>query len=329
MKDICIGIIGAGKFSHRHMQAIEKVDHIHVKAACRTNATALEKFCKKYNLTGYSNYQELIENPEINAVLISTPHHLHKEIAISACQAGKHLLVEKPLAHKIEDSRTIVREADRAGVVLMVGHTTRYTRAYQAVLRCLMDDDLGDITQAVSFSNYFWMGPDRKVWHLNPEMGGGYLLTLGIHQLDAQIGLVGERVMSVRASLSNDYHSFKIDDRGSIWLTYENGIIGALIYNGYTHGVPKVATEIYCRSGAVKLDTREGNFLCRQDAWELISSAQETDWLDDALIREWEDFRDAILTDRRPIVDGETALHTMEVIAAAFESSRKNEEVWI
>ena len=326
---INIGIIGAGKFSHRHVSAISRIKQCRLVAACRSSAWDLDEFCTKYQIRGYQDYQQLLLDPSIDAVLISTPHHLHAEMAIAAARARKHILLEKPFATNLEECQRINEETKKAGIKLLVGHTGQFSNAFQEAKRLMENKVLGNVVQAIGFSNTLWMGPDRKDWHLRREQGGGYMLTLTVHQIETMLSLVNAPVSSVRCRLGTGFHSWETDDFGTVWLNFANGVTGTLMYNGFTSGVTKVESEFYCQNGILRINLREGTFIGVDDQWTLVPNSNSATWLDDALVYEWQDFTEAILTDRCPLVSGDSALRVMQVVDAAFRSSLLNREIYL
>ncbi len=322
-----IGIIGAGKFSHRHIQAIASVDGIRVEAACRSSREELDQFCAKYQVRGFTDYHLLLADPLIDAVLIATPHHLHTGIAIDAARAGKHILLEKPFAPTVAECKSILEEVDRAGVKLMLGHTTQFSAAYLSAEKIIAEGLVGRIVQGIATTNSLWMGPDRKAWHLKKESGGGYMYTLGIHQIDALVSLVGSRVHSLRAEIGSTFHNYETDDHGILWLKFEDGVVATIFFTGYTHGVTKVESELFCERGIIKFSTREGTFVGKDEKWSEVPGSKDENWLDDALVGEWQEFGAAIREGRSPKVSGAHALHVMEIIEASFASARDQIEI--
>jgi predicted dehydrogenase len=330
MKELInIGIIGAGKFSHQHVNAIREIDTFKLVAACRRNEKELAQYCDHYGIKGYVDYQELLNDKTIDAVLIATPHHHHTAVAIQAARAGKHILLEKPFAPNLAECEQINNEAKAAGIVLMLGHTTQFTAAFQATKALLEKEELGSLVQAVGFSNTLWMGPDRKEWHLSKEFGGGYLLTLGVHPISAMLSLVSSPVESVRCSLGTGFHAINTDDYGTLWMNFSNGVVATIIYTGYTRGVLKVESEFYCQRGMIKTNVREGAFIGENDHWTLVPNSQSSAWLHEALVNEWKEFNTSIIDKRQPLVNGDEAIRAMQVIDAAFRSSAENKEIWL
>lgn len=321
------GIIGAGKFSHRHIEAMHKTGRWELVAACRRDPAGLEEFSSRYGIKAYSGYRQLLSDPQVEAVLIATPHHLHTDIAIEAARAGKHIMLEKPMALTVEDCRNINSEVAAAGTRLMVGQSARFTSAYQKAKEILDLGRLGDVVQVFGVSSTFWMGPDRKSWHLSKASGGGYLLTLGIHQLDLLMDLAQSPVRSVRAGLGTHFHNQEVDDHGILWLNFDNGVEGTLHYTGFVEGVTRVETEIFGTRGHLKFSSREGTFLAKDDHWQSVEGSLEDHWLDAALRRQWDELAASVKEGRHPSVNGQTGQKVIEVIEAAFRSAQLDREI--
>ncbi|NOG50728.1 MAG: Gfo/Idh/MocA family oxidoreductase [Chloroflexi bacterium] len=111
-----IGIIGAGHYGEQHARALAQIDRAVVTAASRTHADALRDFTGRYGGTGYTDYAQLLRDPAVDAVVIATPHHLHTNIAVAAAQAGKHILLEKPMAPTLAECQQIADAARENGV---------------------------------------------------------------------------------------------------------------------------------------------------------------------------------------------------------------------
>src|SRR5690606_16105781 len=121
-----IGIIGAGHFGAVHAKAIAEVDGLEIVAACRSDQTALAAFTDRFGGRGYAGWKDLLADSKVDAVVIATPHDLHEEITIAAAEAGKHILLEKPMAPSVTACAAMNAAAGRAGVHLMVGHVMHF-----------------------------------------------------------------------------------------------------------------------------------------------------------------------------------------------------------
>ena len=109
-------LIGAGLFGERHAQAFSRHHAVDFVAVCDLNGERAKEIAEKYNARRYTTeFKELLSNPEIEAVSVATPDHLHREVAVAFAEAGKHLLVEKPLATTVEDAEAISEAARKNG----------------------------------------------------------------------------------------------------------------------------------------------------------------------------------------------------------------------
>nr|MBI1232292.1 hypothetical protein [Cytophagales bacterium] len=317
-----IGIIGAGNFSIKHVNAIHKVPGLRVKAICRRNQDELNKLVKTHGIFGCEDYEEIIEDPTIQIVLISTPHHLHAEIAEKAARKGKHLMIEKPLASTWADCLRIYNASVENNVKIMPGHIGRFTPAFMEVKKYLTARPVGSILSARATSVSLWKNQDRQPWHLQQECGGGYLLTLGVHQIDLLCALIPAKVVKVYAKLQNSFHQDNIDDCGSAILEFGNGVVANLQLAGYQIGKMKVETELFYERGMMKISFSEGGFFCDAEHWSLLPGSNPPNWLEHGLINEWTSFKKMLEGDGNVEVSLGQAMHVMEIIFAIFSSSR-------
>ncbi|SHM53404.1 Predicted dehydrogenase [Cyclobacterium lianum] len=324
---ISIGIIGAGNFSIKHIEAIRKLPNVQLKAICRRDPLALNQQKKTYGVEGYTDYKQLLEDPAIDAVLIATPHHLHATIAIAAARAGKHILLEKPMAATWQDCLAIQEACVKNNVKLMLGQVGQFTPAFVAARKCLESGNLGAIQMGRATSVSFWKHAERRDWHLTESTGGGYLLTVAIHQLDLLCTLIPSRVQRVYALISNHFHRDEVDDGGIIILKFKDGQQGSLHFSGFQHGVNQVDAELYGTQGMIKISYSQGAYLGKEQKWELLPDSYTENWMADALESEWKEFVRAIELDRLPEVSGKQGLYVMEVLFAALSSSATGKEV--
>lgn len=322
-----IGIIGAGNFSAKHIEALHKVPSLELKVICRRDATSLSILTDKYKVAGTTDYLDIIQDPEIDAVLIATPHHLHTHIALLAAAAGKHILLEKPMASTYSDCKAIYEACISAGVKLMIGQVGQFSHAFLAAKSRMASGEIGRVLMAKATSISFWKHGDRKDWHLKKASGGGYLLTVAIHQLDAVCALIPSDVSRVYASMTNAFHCDEVDDGGVILLDFKNGQKASLHYSGFKSGVNDISLEINGEKGSLKINAPSGTFLGKDQKYTLIPGSFSNDWLKEALVNQWSEFSKAIKEDREPIASGGQTLKVMEVLFAAFDSASSGKPI--
>ena len=322
-----IGIIGAGSYGAQHAQAIADLEGVNLVASCRTNKAALEQFIAQYGGRGYTDYRDLLNDDRVDAVVIATPHHRHTEITEHAARAGKHILLEKPMAPSLEECDRIIRAAEAAGVQLMVGHVNHFAPAYIAAKAIIDSGELGEIVFGISTMSKYWFEPNRRDWHLDRATGGGMWMTAGLHCLDRLTWLVGSEVSSVAAQFWTQFHNQAADDSRLIFLRYANGAAGSVVSVGYADGAPKHLTELTCTKGMMNIDYAGGVTLGKGEKWVAVPGTGADNWMHAALVNEWAGFINALQTGEAPPVTGHFARHVMAVVFAAEQSSIEKREI--
>ncbi len=159
---IGVGIIGAGHFGAVHARALAEVEEVRLVASCRENANAAAAFAAEHGGKSYGDWRALLEDPEVDAVLIATPHHLHEGIAIGAAQAGKHILLEKPMAPSVAACDAIRAAADANGIKLMIGHVMHFALPCLKAKEIIDSGILGAPILGSSWMIKLWMESNRR-----------------------------------------------------------------------------------------------------------------------------------------------------------------------
>ncbi|NOU85581.1 gfo/Idh/MocA family oxidoreductase, partial [Paenibacillus sp. LMG 31460] len=186
-----IGIIGVGSISGFHLKSYQKLEGVELYAVCDLNGARAEEKAKQYGISHvYTDYRELLANPEVEAVSICTWNNTHAEISIAALRAGKHVLVEKPLCRTVEEALQIQEAVRETGKTLQVGFVRRYDANAQLVKRFIDNGELGEIYYAKASSLRRLGNPGG--WFADQERsGGGPLIDIGVHVLDLIWYLMG------------------------------------------------------------------------------------------------------------------------------------------
>lgn len=192
-KPIRIGIIGSGNIGNVHMEVLKKVPEAEIAAVTDVYLPLAEARAKQYNIERvYDSSDKLLADPSIDAVVIAVSNEWHAPIAIQALEAGKHVMLEKPMALNLESARQIVEAERKAGKVLMIPHQLRWEVLSQAVKQQVDKGALGHIYHAKAG----WMRrkgiPGWGTWFTQMgKSGGGPLIDLGVHMLDLSLYLMG------------------------------------------------------------------------------------------------------------------------------------------
>lgn len=324
---IGVGIIGAGHFGTVHARAIAKLKEVRLVASCREDRVAAAAFAAGYGGKSYCDWRALLESPEVDAVLIATPHHLHEEIAVGAAQAGKHILLEKPMAPSLAACDRILAAADANNIKLMIGHVMHFALPCLKAKEIIEAGTLGAPILGSSWMIKLWMESNRRSWHLSRTSGGGMLMTAGIHALDRLIWLMGQPVIGVTAMTGTYFHDQEADDSALIGLRFANDRIGQVASVGYRDGAVSFAMDLVCEKGIIRIDFDHGISLGRGTAWAPIPDSIETDWMDKAVAREWQAMAASIMNDTPSPVSGTYGRHVIACIEAAYQASIERREV--
>jgi predicted dehydrogenase len=280
----------------------------------------------------YGSADELVADPEVDAVYICTPHHLHREHALMAIRAGKHVLCEKPLAIATEDCVAIVREAERAGVVLGAPY---YRRFYPIVekLREIVDSGvLGTLTSAQVVNHGYFVPPqaeaatDRRArWRTTLDLaGGGALNENGSHRLDLLFYFLGDAV-SVYAETDRFEAWYKGEDQASVTIRFANRAI-AQVDEAWCNRAASDTFALCGVNGQVTIQNLEGTKLALHVGGEsqLIEVAPRAAATHRPVVA---DFVRALNGDGRVRCPGADALRTSQIIELAYVAAAKRRAV--
>ncbi len=227
-----LAIIGVGWAGERQVQAIRELDRkVEVVGLMDSDADFLAEKAAELGITRtFSDYQDTLADDDIDAVSICTPHHLHCPMALEATAAGKHILVEKPIAMTVEDATRMIEAADASGVRLYVAENLAYTpqsRFLREVVRS--GQHIGELTGAslvAGFRAKNFGYPGRRAWLTRPEHGGtGTWMLHGVHTM-AQLRYIFGEVATVylQEHHASSFERMDIEGTMSGLLTLENGL---------------------------------------------------------------------------------------------------------
>ena len=189
-----IGIIGAGGFTNNHMEEFAKVENVEIVAFSRRNEDALAEMQSKWGVgKGFTDYRDMLDDPDIDAIDIVTPTNSHKPIAMDVIAAGKHVLCDKPLALTAADCEEMLEAAEKAGVVHCTNFNQRGRTPVGQIKQHIDSGYIGDLYHL----NIWWgqthafdVRPDATLWRFQPESGGGTIYEL-IHVFDIALFIGG------------------------------------------------------------------------------------------------------------------------------------------
>ncbi|BAT59617.1 putative 4,5-dihydroxyphthalate dehydrogenase [Variibacter gotjawalensis] len=324
---IGVGILGAGFFGEFHARAVRAVDGVEVRAVCANPMAEAEVFAKQYGGTAYDDWRELIADSSVDAVVVATPHHLHAPMVIAALEAGKHVLVEKPMALSVAECDAVIAVSRKANTTLMVGHILHFAKPCLVAQDILARGELGRPLAASSSLVKFWMEENRRGWHLDPATGGGMLMTAGIHALDALLWFMGGEVKQISAAGGALFHEQKADDSLMLLVRFDDNRIGQVASVAYRDGAGSYGIDLICERGALRVDFNTGVSIGHDNIWTPVPDSAEPDWMQRAVEGEWQAMVTCIRDSAPPVVDGAYGRKVISCIAAALTSARESREV--
>ena len=239
---IRVGVIGTGFGATVHLPALAYLPETEVVAICSRRPDRALAAALDYGIpTHLTDYRELVRSPEVEAVVVASPPHLHHAMILAALEAGKHVLCEKPMARNLAEARDMVRIADRVGVIAMVNHQLRYLPIRARIKELIDEDVLGEPHAAtVTVHRSSLNDPyDRPFgWLMEQEKAGGMLGATGSHHIDALRWWFGEvkavagatTTMVKRRRLPESSGMAKVDadDNFAVLLKFGNGALGTI-----------------------------------------------------------------------------------------------------
>ena len=263
---IKVGIIGCGKIAQvRHIPEYAANPYAEVYGFYDINVARAEELAKKYGGKAYASYEELLADPEIEAVRVCAANHAHAEISIAALKAGKHVLCEKPMAVTLAECEAMVAAAEEAGKYLMIGQNQRLAKAHAKAKELIKQGAIGKV---LTFRTIFGHGgpetwsidPGSNVWFFDKTKAAmGAMADLGIHKTDMIQYVLGSKIVKTQAVLTTlDKRDatgslIGVDDNAICIYQMENGVIGTMTASWTYYAAEDNTTVIYGTKGELRL----------------------------------------------------------------------------
>jgi predicted dehydrogenase len=314
--EVRLGIIGLGNWGGRLARALKQVEGARLAACFARGPERRAAFAATHGCAEAASLDALTGDPMIDGVIIATPHSTHAQLVTRVAGAGKHVMVEKPLALTAADARACVEAARRAGVFLQVAHYRRRLTATRAIRAMLDAGELGRLHYIeTAFNRPFGPDPSRPWRDLEDEAPAGAMTALGIHMLDNLIYLGGpiRRLMALSSVLDP---STPLDDMTSVLAEFATGAHGTI---ATSLRLPFVATTAAHGDRMSAWSEEDGARLFTQKAGEDRRSETPIEPVD-GVVANLKAFAEAIRTRTEPETNGEEALK----VVAAFDAIQKS-----
>jgi phthalate 4,5-cis-dihydrodiol dehydrogenase len=230
-----IGVIGVGVGARQLLPALAHHPGVRLAAAADIRLAALDQLRADFGVQTFASAEALSESNAVDAVWVASPNHLHAEHAIAASERGKHVIVSKPMAVTLDESRRMIDAASRHGVVLLAGHTQSMAPSIRRMAEIVQHGELGRLGMIHTWHFTDWMYRPRLPDELDTARGGGPVFRQASHQVDIVRTIGGRRLRSVRAATLLLDGSRPVPGAYTVFLEFDDGTPATIVYSGYGH----------------------------------------------------------------------------------------------
>ncbi len=341
MGKLKIAIIGCGRISYKHVEAIFNNDkEAELVAVCDIIESLAQQIKEKYvNLKGndckvtvYTDYKDMLDKEEIDLVTIATESGYHAEIAMECMKHKKHVIVEKPMALSIKDADAMIACAKENKVKLCVSHQNRFNKPIRELKKAIDSNRFGKIINGTARilwnrnMNYYRQAPWRGTWKLD----GGTLMNQCIHNIDLLQWCLGGEVETLYSQCDTFIRDIEGEDFGAVLVRFKNGAIG--IIEGSACVYPKNLEETLSIFGENGTAVIGGLAVNKIETWKFADGLDEEEEIIKNQDKDpdtvygfghtplFKDMIDAINNDREPLINGEEGKKSVAIILAAYKS---------
>jgi UDP-N-acetylglucosamine 3-dehydrogenase len=319
-RTIRVAVVGSGTMGQVYASCLKKIANADFAGFHSRPTEAANAAAERFGTRLYGSYEELLANPDIDAVCITLPTYLHREYAIQALENGKHVICEKPIALNVPDAEAMISASERYGRKLLVGHILRFMPEYRNVYNHVRKGSIGNV--GVGHAKRASLHPPAGSWFHDGTLSGGVLFDLMIHDIDFMLWTVGS-VRSVYAKV----HKAPGIEYANATLRFDNGAIANLEAHWGYPGPFRAEVELAGSAGILRSSNSKANPMTRLDSAQK-QGAGEGVYIPQSMLRkdpylsELEHFISCIRTGAEPIVTASDATDAVRIALAAGESAR-------
>jgi predicted dehydrogenase len=324
MENVRLGVVGVGWFGGVVTRSARATGLAEVVSCFARSKTSRRSFADEHGCRATDSLDAFLSDPEVEGVLVVTPHSTHAQIVEQVASAGKHVFVEKPLTLTVAEARRAIDATERAGVILQVGQNRRRQPANRRIKAMLDDGELGTVMQLEAMhAAPGALSPDLAAWRRDAsESPLGGMAALGVHEVDTFNYLAGPATR-VAAFSKRIAGLTDIDEATTVMIEYESG---PLAYLGTTYFAPVVVTIAAYGTDANVWNEDDGKKLFVQRRAEVARSEEQVDTLD-TIVDELAEFARCIREGTQPETGGAEGLEVAAVLEAAVESASSGRAV--
>lgn len=339
MNKLGMAVIGAGAIAQRNAREAARTGLVKIAGVYDPNNKVAVQLARGMSTAAYAGFEQALGHREVEAVLISTPHYLHRDQAVRAAECGKHVLVEKPLANTLAEARDMIAACAGNGVSLTVNYSFRYLPKIRKARELVHSGVLGDITGIQILSHQFkdpgyWLGarsnsPDD--WRASKaRSGGGLLIMSTCHPIDYIYYITGLKATRVYSEYGTLNSSAEVEDIIGVTCRFNNGAVGIVnassIMRGFEQGEERIwgtrGTMVISADGLSVYSTRpvENRKPGRIHTWKKFPESSWTaDWISG--------FVRAVREGRPPDIGARDGWENLAFITSSYESLQEKRPV--
>jgi predicted dehydrogenase len=316
---LTVALIGAGQVGEWQGQAFVQLSpDVRIVGVADIDERRANELAATCGARAYADYHVLLEELTPDIAVICLPHHLHLEAGQAAAAVGSHILMEKPLAHTLEDAHAILDTCQQHKVLLTVSFVHRYRIEFKRAYELISSNQIG--VPAISIDTFTFPGGTHVpgwVWQKH-QAGGGILMYTGIHSIDRLRWLLDSEVEEVFARAVTYSQEGEVEDGLLATLMFANGCVASLIENqpSYLASANIWNTEIYGSKAHLRIKTGQ----CLEFTNDFQTYRLEVT-RDDRFVAQAREFVAAVREKREPWITGEDGLRALEVAMALYRSA--------
>ncbi len=334
------GLVGLGMGGETHAREIKNMKEGELIAVYGRNPEKAKKFAETFGAKRwYADFRRMLDDKEVDIVNVLTPNGLHRDFAVAAAEAGKHLIVEKPIEITLERADAIINACRKHKVKLAVIYQMRFGNAVRKLKQAVDAGVFGKLILGDAYDKAFRTHAyyANDYWRGTKEIeGGGSVITQAIHAIDLLQWLMGP-VSAVYAKKKTATHKVEVEDLAVAVVTFRNGALGVIESSTSTYPALKSRIEVHGENGSAIVNGEYDEMLY----WNVANSDEKTDVpqgfqfgdISDPRLfpevrhrYEFEDVIDAIKKNRDPLVSGEEGRKSLAIVHAIYRSAESGKE---
>jgi predicted dehydrogenase len=310
---IRVALLGSGYVQEFHARAVHEYPSAELVAVANWREQSANALAERYAIPRVTaDWNEIVEATDVDAAVVATPNALHAPQSVALLRAGKHVIVEKPMATSVAECDEMIGASRASGAFLMVAHCWRFRDEVRAMRERVASGELGEVVKTRGYGAHATWGPEG--WFVDPALaGGGALVDMGVHAIDTARFLLGDPTPNrVCAAIGTRYGTYQVDDDGVLLITWSNGT-NSVVESGWWQprvGGLEADTEVYGTKGYARIWDPEPPSEDYKHDTQPMYTAQMAEFLG------------AIAEGRQPRPSGEDGRVVMQVVEDAYRSAR-------